>query len=208
MKILFQGDSITDAGRNREDSHDMGPGYPSFAAAKIKEANPDIDFEFVNLGISGNQTKDLVERLQADFIDVNPDLVIIHIGINDTWHHAEAKDWIDNELFESNYRQVLESIKDYTDAKILMVEQFLLPNDEKEFFREDLNGKIDVTRRLARQFADAYIPLDGLMAMACVGTPSTHWSEDGVHPNENGSEYMGSIVASAVNKMIAKEILK
>ena len=50
MKILFQGDSITDAGRNREDPHDMGPGYPGYAADFIKEEHPDVDFEFVNLG--------------------------------------------------------------------------------------------------------------------------------------------------------------
>ena len=90
MKILFQGDSITDAGRNRDDIHDLGHGYPLYAAKYLKERYPEIDFEFVDLGISGNQTKDLVERLQADFIDIQPDIVSIMIGVNDTWHHAAA----------------------------------------------------------------------------------------------------------------------
>lgn len=203
MKILFQGDSITDAGRDRSDPHNLGPGYPFYAADLIKKAFPDKDFEFINLGISGNQTKDLVERLRADFIDIAPDIVSIHIGVNDTWHHAADKSWISNEVFEERYRKVLSEIKAKTNAKILIIEQFLLSVPDKDFFREDLNGKIDVTRKLAREFADYYIPLDGLFAQACIGgVEPTHWSDDGVHPNKNGSEFIGALYADAIKKMI------
>lgn len=202
MKILFQGDSITDAGRNREDYHDLGKGYPLYAAKFIREDNPDMDFEFIDLGISGDQTIDLVNRLQADFIDIQPDLVSIHIGINDTWHRAETRTWLDNNVFEANYRKILTEIKEKTNAKILIIEQFLLPVADKEFFRVDLNRKIDITRKLAREFADYYIPLDGIMAKACVEKDMYHWSEDGVHPNANGSEYIGRIYADAFNAMM------
>ena len=208
MKILFQGDSITDADRCRDDFHDMGPGYPSYAARFLKEENPDVDFEFINLGISGDQTINLVERLESDFIAINPDLVSIHIGVNDTWHHAADRSWMSDEKFEENYRTVLSAIKERTNAKILMIEQYLLPFEDKNYFREDLNGKIDVTRKLAREFADYYIPLDGLMAMACVGVDPTHWSPDGVHPNANGSEFIGRLYADAVNTMIKNGVLK
>lgn len=202
MKILFQGDSITDAGRDRSDIHNLGTGYPLYAAEFIKKDFPDMDFEFIDLGISGNQTKDLVERLQSDFIDINPDLVSIHIGVNDTWHHASDRSWLSDEVFEERYRKVLSEIKAKTNAKILIIEQFLLPVPDKEFFREDLNGKIDITRKLAREFADYYIPLDGLLAQACIGIEPTHWSVDGVHPNENGSKFIGRIYADAIRKMI------
>lgn len=202
MKILFQGDSITDAGRDRSDPHELGTGYPLYAAKYIRSEHPDTDFELIDLGISGDQTINLVARLQADFIDIQPDLVSIHIGINDTWHRAETREWLDNETFEANYRKVLTEIKEKTNAKILIIEQFLLPVPDKEFFREDLNGKIDVTRRLAREFADCYIPLDGLMAKACVGCEPTHWSADGVHPNENGSDFIGRLYADAFNEML------
>jgi lysophospholipase L1-like esterase len=82
MKVLFQGDSITDAGRDRSNIRDMGPGYPKFASAMITDAFPDIDFEFFNIGISGNRTEHLVARLQKDFLDIQPDLVILMIGVN------------------------------------------------------------------------------------------------------------------------------
>lgn len=204
MKILFQGDSITDAGRDRSDIHNMGNGYPLYASQYIKLRYPDEDFEFINLGISGDQTVNLVNRLQSDFIDINPDVVSIHIGINDTWHRAGTREWLSDEIFEAQYRQVLEAIKEKTNAKIIMIEQFLLPDNEKEFFREDLNGKIDITRKLAREFADVYVPLDGLMAKACIDKPSIHWSEDGVHPNQNGSELVGMIYTEAFEELIGK----
>lgn len=201
MKILFQGDSITDCGRDREDIHNLGSGYPKFAAELIKSAHPETDFEFINLGISGNQTKDLVDRLQSDFIDIQPDLVSIHIGINDTWHRAAERNWLGNDVFEAQYRKVLSEIKEKTNAKILIIEQFLLPVEDKLYFREDLNGKIDITRKLAREFADFFIPLDGLMAQAAVDKGANHWSDDGVHPNENGAKFIAAYYADAFEKI-------
>ena len=201
MKILFQGDSITDCGRDRADIHNLGNGYPKYAAELIKSTHPETDFEFINLGISGNQTKDLVDRLQSDFIDIQPNLVSIHIGVNDTWHRAAERNWLGNDVFEAQYRKVLTEIKEKTNAKILIIEQFLLPVEDKLYFREDLNGKIDITRKLAREFADFFIPLDGLMAQAAVDKGADHWSDDGVHPNENGAKFIAAYYADAFEKI-------
>ena len=74
MRILFQGDSITDAGRDKRNYHHMGGGYPKYASALIKEAHPDTDFEFINLGISGNRTDQLFDRLYKDAIALDPEV--------------------------------------------------------------------------------------------------------------------------------------
>lgn len=198
MKILFQGDSITDAGRDRSDSHELGHGYPFYAAQFIKKAMPDADFEFIDLGIGGDQTANLVSRLQSDFIDVQPDVTSILIGINDTWHRAANREWLDNDVFESNYRTVLSAIKEKTNSKILMIEPYLLAVPDKMFFYEDLYGKILICRKLAREFADAYLPLDGLLAAQSIKYEPTHWSDDGVHPNANGSRLIGELYAEAL----------
>ncbi len=203
MKILFQGDSITDAGRNREDIHDLGRGYPLYAAAELKKRYPDKEFEFVDLGISGNQTKDLVARLESDFVEQQPDIVSILIGVNDTWHHAEAQDWIPNEVFEERYRTVLTAIKERTHAKIMMIEPYIVPTDPgKLFFYQDLFPKILVIRKLAKEFADVYLPLDGMLAAVTANRPYTDLSDDGVHPNASGSAIIGGLYADAIAPLI------
>ncbi len=203
MKILFQGDSITDADRNRDDIYNLGNGYPKYAARYLTDYFPGMDFEFIDLGIGGNQTIDLVNRLQADFVDIQPDIVSILIGINDTWHRAGNKEWLSNEKFEENYRTVLEAIKTKTKAKIVMIEPFLLPAEDKLYFREDLDPKIQVVRKLAREYADLFIPLDGILAAACVNTDWTAFSQDGVHPTYDiGADFIGHIYADYVAEVI------
>lgn len=203
MKILFQGDSITDAGRDRTDAHELGSGYPKYAAEQIRRDFPDVDFEFINLGIRGNRVEDLVERLQTDFVDVGADIVSIMIGINDVlhdvWHRAEGKN--QNDIFEEQYRTVLEAVKK-TGAKIMIIEPYLVPGTEKDFIREDLDGKIDVIRSLAREYADVYMPLDGLFASAFIGDDPLSFSADGVHPIEKGCRFIGENYAKYIKRLI------
>ncbi len=198
MKILFQGDSITDAGRGRENPHELGGGYASYAAQFIKDEYPDKEFEFINLGISGNRAESLLERWQYDAIDINPDVISIMIGVNDTWHRSADKNWMPHEYFEDCYRQCLIAIKEKTKAKIIILEQFLCYTEDKAFFRIDLDPKIQITRKLAREYADAFIPLDGIFDSETIRlkTAPTYWANDGVHPSEAGA------------KLIAKKYLR
>ena len=72
MRILFQGDSITDAGRDKRNYFDMGKGYPKYAVEAIKKDCPDADVEFINLGISGNRTDQLTIDLTLILLRFNP----------------------------------------------------------------------------------------------------------------------------------------
>ena len=202
IKLLFQGDSITDAGRDRSDYHDLGKGYPKYAAEYLKKAYPEVEFEFIDLGIGGNQTKDLVDRLEKDFIDIQPDVVSILIGVNDTWHHAKDRSWIPNEVFEERYRTVLEAIRTRTNAKIMMMEPFLIPTEDKNFFREDLDFKIDVIRSLALEYADVYLPTDGILWSAFIGDDPLSFAADGVHPTDKGSDFIGKKYAEFIRPII------
>ena len=202
IKLLFQGDSITDACRNREDYHDLSCGYPFYAAQNLQKEYPQIDFEFINLGISGDQTKDLVQRLDEDFIQIQPDIVSILIGINDVWHHAGDRSWIDDQIFEDRYRTVLKAIKEKTSAKIMMMEPFLIPVEDKLYFREDLYKKIEIIRKLAREYADVYLPTDGLLAAEYLYNEPTDFAPDGVHPSAFGSEFIGGLYARYMKKII------
>lgn len=205
MKILFQGDSITDASRDRSDYHHLGYGYPKYAAAKLKAKMPATDFEFIDLGISGHKVEDLKNRWQEDCVDIAPDLMSILIGVNDTWHHAGDKSWIPNVVFEADYRYLLEEAKKIPGIKIIMMEPFLLPAEDKEFFREDLDPKIQIIRKLAREYADAFIPLDGLLAARSItieDKASMSMGGDGVHPSEATADYIGGLWAEAAFELL------
>ena len=204
MKILFQGDSVTDAGRDRSDPHDMGNGYPRYASAMIQDSFPDTEFEFIDLGISGNRTEHLVERLEADFIEVRPDIVSIMIGVNDVWHHY-AFECIEttDEQFEKNYRAVLDAIKSRTNARILMIQPFLLETVDpaKQILCEELARKQAIIRKLADEYADAYLPLDEILHAETEEEPA-YYAADGVHPTPDGACYICEAYLGAIAPLI------
>ncbi len=202
MKILFQGDSVTDAGRNYADYHELGPGYVKYTAELIRTALPEDDIEFINLGVSGNRTKDLLERSQSDFVDINPDIVTILIGVNDTWRRYDRDDPTSDEQFCENYETLLRRIKENTHAKIILIDPFLIYGMGRDNYREDLDGKIDVTRKLAFKYADRYVPLDGILASETLGHDPKLFSEDGVHPAEHGRKVIARHLAPVIIGMI------
>ena len=203
MRILFQGDSITDWGRNYADPHDLGNGYAKFTAALLKEQFPATDFEFIDLGISGNRAIDLKNRWQSDCIDWQPDLVSILIGINDTWRCFDSNDPTTAAQYEASYRAILEDLKAHTHAKIVILEPFVLHNSpDKDTWREDFNPKIDVARRLAREYADIFVPLDGLFAAASLQHEPAYWAADGVHPTEAGAQLIAAAYVQAITPLI------
>ena len=206
-RILLQGDSITDCGRHRDNFYGMGEGYPRLVEASLGMENPN-EYEFINRGISGNRIVDLYARIKADFINLAPDYASIYVGVNDTWHFSgffggPEKNWMPNEYFEECYRYILTEIKEKTNAKIIMIEQFLLYTPDKDFFHVDLDAKIQITRKLAREFADVFIPMDGIFASHCVGTEPTTWAADGVHPTEAGARLIAGYYADAFDKIYA-----
>ena len=200
MKILFEGDSITDAGRDRSDPHNMGSGYPKYAAELIRaraqvraEVNEQSgEPEFWNFSISGSRSEHLLGRLE-NIIALQPDFISILIGVNDVWHRHSTTHPVPttDEQFEANYRRVLEAIKARTHAKLLMLEPFLLDVPDKAAMRPELVRVIEITRGLAREFADVYLPLDGLFTAAEIAARERRvFSADGVHPNAAGAEFI------------------
>ena len=204
MRILFQGDSITDAGRDRRNYHNMGNGYPKYASALIAEAFPDVDIEFINFGISGNRTCQLFDRLYKDGIEFQPDIISILIGVNDIWHRGGA-DRIEttDEQIECNYRAILNRLRAQTNAKIMLLSPYLLDTDNKEWIREGLKTVLPIIRKLAKEYADVYVPLDELFEEALKTQPEPQvYSADGVHPNANGAEFIGKHYFEAVLPLV------
>ena len=203
IRILFQGDSITDAGRDRRNYFNLGAGYPKYAAELLAKSNPEINFEFINLGISGNRTGQLFDRLYSDAISLQPDVISILIGINDIWHRS-AFSYIatTDEQIELNYREILKNLKAKTNAKIVILSPYVLDAADKVSMKNDLSTVLPIIRRLADEYADLYIPLDELFEEAMTTQPvPMYYSADGVHPNDNGARFIGECYARTVNKL-------
>jgi len=191
MSILFTGDSITDCGRRTDKNLPMGRGYAFMASSLLLAMYPELGLTFVNKGISGARVAGLAARWNSDCIALQPSLVSILIGVNDTWRRFDSGDPTSAEAFEADYRRVLEQTKRETNAFIVMCEPFLLNcglvNDE---WRADLGPKIEAGRRLAHEFAALYIPLNDLFAQASARARPDYWAQDGVHPTAAGHAFI------------------
>ena len=189
--VLFQGDSITDCGRNRNQFDSMGNGYAMMAASWFNALYPDKNVTFINRGISGNRVKDLVSRWEKDCLDLQPSFLSILIGINDCWRRYDSNDPTSKEEFEAKYRKILEETRKKLNVKIILCEPFVLPvPEDRKNWREDLDPKIQVVRELAREYKTFYLPLDGLFARASTQREPEFWAGDGVHPTLPGHAFI------------------
>ena len=204
VKIVFQGDSITDAARDKRNYHDMGVGYPLYATKHMTEAHPEIEFEFINQGISGNRTGQLFDRLYPDALAFEPDIISILICINDIWHRYGANKIATTDAqIELNYRCILERIRKESNAKIMILAPFLLDKEPWPGMREDLDRILPIVKKLADEFADVYVPLNEYFDEAIKTQPEElYYSGDGVHPNINGKTFIGKIYAEAIEKLL------
>lgn len=185
--ILFQGDSITDCDRDRQDPYSLGGGYPMLIAAQYLAKHPELPVEFMNRGIGGDRTKDLRARWDEDCLIIQPDLVSILIGINDVWRRYDSNDATSIAEFEDNYHDILTRTVEATEAGIIMMEPFVLPvPDDRNEWREDIDPKIHSVRALAREFDATLIPMDGIFAQASAKREPAFWAADGVHPTLAG----------------------
>jgi len=186
QRVVFQGDSVTDTGRDRDDFFDLGSGYPAIVSGMIGSLFPEMRIEFLNRGVGGDRVKDLKNRWKDDCLDLSPDWVSILIGINDCWRFYDSDDRTEPALFESNYRYLLQSAAS-KGASLIIMEPFYLPvYREMEMWTEDLGPKIQIIRRLAREFKAVYVPLDGIFAEAATKREPSFWAEDGIHPTPEG----------------------
>lgn len=185
--VLFQGDSVTDCGRDYTNKAHLGCGYSFLVAAEFGLRYPEKKVTFLNRGINGNRVKDLEGRWQEDCLDLTPDYVSILIGINDTWRRYDSNDPTSAEQFYEGYRRLIKRTLEREIRGLILLEPFVLPVQEgQELWREDLDPKIKAVRELAREFKTIYVPLDGLFTAACKKASPSTWAGDGVHPSPAG----------------------
>lgn len=191
-KILFQGDSITDASRDMKDNEEMGKGYALLVKSALGFDCPG-EYTFINKGISGNRIVDVYARIKRDIINLEPDIMSLLIGVNDVWHELDDLNGVDAEKFYKIYSMLIEEVKAaLPDIRIMILEPFVLPGRatkaEWESFRTEVHKRADKSREIADKYGLLFVPLQEKFVEATKLCPPEYWLYDGVHPTPIGAE--------------------
>jgi lysophospholipase L1-like esterase len=196
--LLFQGDSITDADRQRDSgkaNHPaaMGHGYAYLAMCRWLAAHPSADYRVYNRGISGNRVADLLERWQVDAIDLEPTVLSILVGINDLWHKLDGGTSGTPALYAEQYDELLTRTRQrLPEVRLVVCEPFVLRTgtvDERWF--PEFDERRAVAEELAVRHGAVWVPFHRVFeARVAEGSAPAYWADDGVHPTPQGHHLM------------------
>jgi lysophospholipase L1-like esterase len=204
--ILFQGDSITDAGRKREskevnNTSALGNGYAFLATAALLKNHAGKNLKIYNRGISGNKVYQLAERWQPDALDLKPNILSILIGVNDFWHTLNGRYNGTIEKYRTDFKALLDTTRQsLPDVKLIIGEPFAVTGikavDEKWF--PAFNDYRIAAREIADSYHAVFIPYQSIFDKAQKKAPGVYWTGDGVHPSIAGCELMAEAWLNAV----------
>ena len=207
MRILFYGDSITDAGRARDvdmASYKLGHTYVTYAAGKLLERDP-VGYEIYNRGISGNRIVDLYSRIKKDCWNLKPDVISILIGINDIWHEIGGENGVELERFETVYRMLLSDTKKaLPNVKFILCEPFVLSGSatEENFDRFlEVKEYAKVVKKLAEEFDAELVLLQDKFDELGAKYGNDTLLLDGVHPSLAGGVVLANEWLKAFDKL-------
>lgn len=204
--VLFQGDSITDAGREKEkelpnNARSFGLGYAFLSASALLNALPEKNLTIYNRGISGNKVYQLDNRWDKDCLDLKPDVLSILIGVNDYWHKRNGNYDGTVEVYETDYRKLLQRTKArLPDVKLVICQPFavLETSAVDETWVAPMKQYQAAAKRIAEEFDAIWVPFQDVFDEAVKHAPATYWTGDGVHAAMPGAQLMAEAWLRAV----------
>lgn len=199
--ILFQGDSVTDVSRSREDLNDLGGGYVKYISEMLFSKN--ICCKVLNRGVSGDTTSLLLQRWNEDTIKLQPDILNILIGVNDTWRRYDSNLPISTEEFKDNYKKLLDITLEKTNAKIILCLPFILEFDDfmKKMKYEDLIYKQQAIKDISKEYNLPLIDFQKILDKSSEKTDLRKLSIEGIHPLEKGHKILSEYWIEEVEKL-------
>lgn len=199
--FLFQGDSITDAGRGRYASDrkinkfdSLGQGYANMISCQLMGIHAERRPQCFNNGISGNKVPDLQARWQKDTIDLQPQVLSILIGVNDFWHTLNGKYDGTVEQYETGFTELLAQTREALPKTVLVIcEPFVLRcGAVNETWFPEFDERRAAAKRVAEGAGAIWVPFQTMFeeATASEATPPSYWAGDGVHPTLAGHALM------------------
>jgi lysophospholipase L1-like esterase len=209
LVFLFQGDSITDGnrGRNNDPNHIMGHGYAFSIASRVGARFPAKGLTFYNRGISGNTISDLKSRWEKDTLALKPDVLSILVGVNDTDLGLKQKDAEATINYEQGYRSLLNQTKtQFPDCLLVLCEPFIAPvgrvKENWENWQKEMEKKQEVVQRLSKEYRTIFVPLQKVFQEAATRASADYWVWDGIHPTVAGHE----LIAQEWLKQVSKQL--
>jgi len=198
LRFLFQGDSITDGNRGRNDdpNHILGHGYCFAVSSRIGADFPQYGFQFINRGIGGNTISDLEKRWQTDTLDLKPDVLSLLIGINDVNALVDNRENpLDANAFEATYRKLLTSCREQNpDILFVLGLPFFFAagwrKNQYEKWHPLTLERAEIVKRIATDFNAVLVDYPKVFEEAQKRAPMDYWIWDGVHPTAFGHELM------------------
>ena len=171
-------------------------GWVSRLQHKIKGKN-----KFLNFGIPGDTSKDLLERIDEELKDSCPDIAIVLIGANDSQYKNSTDNvLIGTEQYEKNLQKIIEKIKKYTN-EIIFVGLPKMDNDITtnwnyiyNFCNENLQKYDNIIKQFCEKNSFKYIYIFDLLDKSDLS--------DGAHPNETGYEK----IAEKIEKFLRDDL--
>lgn len=196
-RIVFAGDSVTDMGSAQPVGEglfeNLGTGYVRVLENLLTVFYPEIRLRITNSGISGNTSRDLLERYRRDVVELHPDWVSICIGINDVWRQFDCPamaEWhVLPEEYEGNLRKMIEMVKD--DVKgIFILSPYYMEPSRQDKMRARMDEYVEICRKLAREYGCRFVDFQKMYEDYCSILHSSHIAWDRVHPNQIGATLM------------------
>jgi lysophospholipase L1-like esterase len=199
--LLFQGDSITDGGRNRTAPEPnapgaLGTGYPLLVASALLRREPDAGWQCFNRGVGGDRVPELDARWQEDAIALEPDVLSVLVGVNDYWHTKTGQYAGTATDYERGYVALLERTRRaQPSVRLLVLEPFVLPIGfvDDSWFPE-FHERRAVAQRVAQRVGATFIPLQLQFDELAARTGPAYWAADGVHPTPAGHQLIAEAV--------------
>lgn len=196
-RIVFAGDSVTDMGSQQPVGEglfeNVGQGYVRIVENMLAVYYPELFLRVTNSGISGNTSRDLLERFDRDVVDLNPDWVSICIGINDVWRQFDSPAIIDSHVlpdeYEKNVEEMILKVMDKVKG-IFILSPYIIEPIREDWVRKRMDEYVTICKKLADKHGCRFVDFQKMYEDYCRIRHSSFIAWDRIHPNKIGSTLM------------------
>ena len=198
--LLFQGDSITDAGR-LETPDGLGCGYVAMIAGILPVALASCTLRVINRGVSGDRSVELLARWKEDCEDLKPTVLSIKVGVNDVWRHRESwngQTYVAPEEYTDTYRRLIDRAYAAGVRSLILCSPTTIDDGKDQLIQDLLDERTSIVNALAREYGALYVPFAEAQKSLLSRRPDLKWTLDGCHPSVCGHAALARVWTETV----------